>query len=81
MMARGRVWVRDADPRYVRPIPVRVGPTDGAFSEVQSDKLSDGTELVTGEIRSDTPAAASPGGNPFVPQMPRRGGGGGGGGR
>jgi HlyD family secretion protein len=79
VMTRGRVWVRDADPRYVRPIRVRVGPTDGAFSEVQSDKLSDGTELVTGEIRPDAPAPSA-GGNPFVPQMPRRGGPGGGGG-
>lgn len=77
----GRVWVRDADPRYVRPIRVRVGPTDGAFSEVQSKDLTDGTELVTGEIHPDAgTGAAGPGGNPFVPQMPRRGGGGGGGG-
>jgi len=78
---RGRVWVRDTDPHFVRPIRVRVGPTDGAFSEVQSDKLSDGMELVTGEIRPDAPAASSGApGNPFVPQMPRRGPGGGGGG-
>jgi HlyD family secretion protein len=77
LMTRGRVWVRDTDPRYVRPIRVRLGPTDGAFSEVQSDKLNDGTELVTGEIRSDAPTGgggAAPG-NPFVPQIPRRGGG------
>jgi len=57
------------------------GRLTGAFSEVQSDKLSDGMELVTGEIRPDAPAASSGApGNPFVPQMPRRGPGGGGGG-
>jgi HlyD family secretion protein len=76
---RGRVWVRDTDPRYVRPVRVRVGPTDGAFSQVQSDKLNDGTELVTGEVRPDAGlAGGGTPGNPFVPQMPRRGAGGGG---
>ena len=54
----GRVWVRDADPRYVRPIRVRVGPSAGDESEIRGDALSDGMGLVVGDLRADGPTPA-----------------------
>jgi hypothetical protein len=71
---RGRVWVRDADSRYVRPIRVKVGPTDDSFTMVESKDLKDGMELVTGTARTEaaTSGASSGGASPFVPQMPKR---------
>jgi len=60
----GTVWVRDGE--YVRPIAVRTGITDGTNTEVQSDKLPEGEEVVVGEERAQ---AAAGGSNPFTPQF------------
>ena len=76
---KGTVWVPDGN--YVRPVRVRVGISDGTMTEVQNDKLAEGTEVVLAE---GSPAgrggAGSRGGNaanstnsnPFVPQFPTR---------
>jgi HlyD family secretion protein len=53
-MALGRVWVRDADPRYVRPIRVRIGASAGDESEIRGDELSGGMELVIGDFGAET---------------------------
>ncbi len=61
----GTVWVRDG--AFVRPVAVRTGVSDGSATEIQSDALNDGMEVVVGEM------AASNGGdqttNPFTPQF------------
>jgi HlyD family secretion protein len=84
----GTLWVQDGT--YVRPIHVRLGITDGVFTEILGDQVKEGTTLVTGEtnptiVTGPTPGGGSTGagGNPFLPQMPQggRGGGRGGGGR
>ena len=76
----GTLWLKDGI--YVKPMRVRIGLTDGTNTEIEGNDLSEGTEVVMGEI--DTSAAASGAAkNPFIPQFGnrRRGGAGGGGGR
>ena len=75
----GKVWVKDGE--FVRPVVVRAGLTDGTNTEVQSDALKEGAEVVTGEVLA-VAAGANQQTNPFAPP-PMRGGqrGGGGGGR
>ena len=61
----GMVWIQDGT--YVRPIVVKVGPSDGAMTEVQSDRLSEGTEVVLSEAVRGTASAQTV--NPFTPQV------------
>ena len=62
-MRRATLWVRDG--KYLRPVRVRAGVTDGTITEVVGDELTDGTEVVTGEIKNEIGAAANT--NPFGP--------------
>jgi HlyD family secretion protein len=74
---RGTVWVQDG--KFVRPIRVQAGLSDGTMTEVQSDKLPEGTEVVIsqsvssghGGSAADTTSAGT-NTNPFIPQMPGR---------
>ena len=69
--ARGIVWVKDG--AYVRPIVLRVGLSDGTYTEVLSSrqtKLEEGTQIVTGELHPDEVATGAT--NPFVPQFGQR---------
>jgi len=68
--ARGTVWVLDGD--YVRPVPVKVGLTDGTNTEVESAKLSDGQEVVVG-VQTAAAAGAQDTRNPFAPSFRPRG--------
>jgi len=64
---QGLLWAQDG--KYVRPIKVRIGPTDGTMTEVQGEELREGQEVVVAEQRqmtSDTTAS------PFTPQTMRR---------
>ncbi len=72
---RGTVWVQDGT--FVKPIRVKIGPTDSVNTAVLSDELKDGDVVVTGEIHSDT-SSSDDAKNPFMPQFPRGGPGGGG---
>ena len=52
----------------VRPLSVTVGLSDGSMTEVQSDNLSEGTEIVVGEaIRGASSSTETT--NPFTPQV------------
>ncbi|MFO1431667.1 MAG: efflux RND transporter periplasmic adaptor subunit [Candidatus Competibacteraceae bacterium] len=66
---RGTVWVPEET--TIKPIPVQVGLSDGAFTEVQSEALKEGTPVIVGEQQ----AAASSSGytSPFAPQFGRGG--------
>jgi HlyD family secretion protein len=80
----GTVWLQAGN--GVRPLRVRLGLTDGAMTEVLSDNLTEGMQVVTGEQRSDVVEAPSGPASPFMPSFPARRGsaareGGGGGGR
>ena len=64
---RGRVWVEDGG--HVRPIEVRIGASDGAFTEISGLEVREGMSVVIGQSRA---AAADAGANPFVPKFPTR---------
>jgi HlyD family secretion protein len=75
---RGRVWLIVND-KELKPVAVRLGISDGTFTELLSTELQDGTELATGAtgLAASTrqqPAANS--GNPLMPggRGPGRGG-------
>jgi len=69
----GRVWIY-VD-KQIKPVNVRLGITDGTFTELISNDLQPGMqELVTGVTGGTTTRAGAAGtGNPF--QQPQRGGG------
>jgi hypothetical protein len=69
------------DGKYVKPLRVRTGLTDGINTEVISDELKEGTEVVTAEGRPEV--SSDDARNPFAPNFRggRGGRGGGGGGR
>ncbi len=71
--AQPRVWVlREGAPTA---ITVRAGLSDGTFTEVITDELKEGDEVIVGEV-SASAAASGATTNPFAPQIFRGGGGG-----
>jgi HlyD family secretion protein len=73
----GTLWAKAGN--YVRPVPVRLGLTDGTWTEVQGEGLTKGEVVVTGVISVEAAAEESANeANPFIPQIGRRGGPGGG---
>jgi len=62
----GVVWLRDG--KFVRPLEVKLGASDGENTAVVSNTLREGQEVVTGE--NETAEAGTQ--NPFVPQIRRR---------
>jgi HlyD family secretion protein len=65
------IWVPQGS--FVRPIAVKAGASDGTMTEVESDELTEGLDVVLGEQQSATPGTGSSGTtNPFVPQFRRR---------
>ncbi len=63
----GTIWIRDG--RYVRPLDVKLGTSDGTRTAVSADALREGAEVVTSEtVRSAEASQRSP----FLPQMIRR---------
>jgi HlyD family secretion protein len=67
----GTLWA--ADGIYVRPVPVKLGLTDGTWTQVQGENLTKGTVVVTGILSAEAAADESaPGANPFVPQIGQR---------
>lgn len=74
--ASGIVWTPEGD--SVRPCPVAIGTTDGAVTEIESEKIREGMPVVIGETSSnasDRQATSSP----FAPQFSTKSGGKGGG--
>jgi HlyD family secretion protein len=65
-MTRGKIWVQDGN--FVRPIPIRVGITDGTSTEIQGDQIQEGMTIVTGENTKAADSAAMD--NPFAPKNP-----------
>ncbi|MCL5281921.1 MAG: efflux RND transporter periplasmic adaptor subunit [Planctomycetes bacterium] len=68
-MTRGTIWTPEG--KYVRPISVQVGQSDGSMTEVQGAGVTDGLEVVMGVQAKATAQADST--NPFAPRFPRRG--------
>jgi len=63
----GVLWI--AEGKYVRPVRVRAGLSDGVMTAVEGEKLSEGMPVVIGlQTKSETREDA---GNPFTPQFMR----------
>ncbi|HON06777.1 MAG TPA: efflux RND transporter periplasmic adaptor subunit, partial [Verrucomicrobiota bacterium] len=68
-LREGVVWVEKNG--FVEPVKVLVGITDGAFTEIQSDGLSEGTRVVVGEQINGASTSAQSTTSPFLPRMSR----------
>jgi HlyD family secretion protein len=69
---RGILWVQQN--KFLEPIRVNTGLSDGMMTEVQGDKLKEGMEVVLGQQSQATGPAGTA--NPFIPQFGRSRGGG-----
>jgi HlyD family secretion protein len=67
--SRGTIWTEQG--KFVRPLRVNTGLTDGAFTEVEGSGLTEGLLVVVGEGTRESEAAASADRNPFAPQIGR----------
>jgi HlyD family secretion protein len=65
---RGTLWIEAGD--FVRPLTVRVGPSDGAVTEVEGDGVAEGIVVRIGDARPD-PDRTAAGASPFTPQFNR----------
>jgi HlyD family secretion protein len=63
---RGTVWLPEGS--YVKPVKVQLGPTDGSATEVQSQDLHEGMQVVVGEQQKEEQGPESTG-SPFTPQI------------
>ncbi len=70
--SEGVLWIQDGS--YVKPVNVKLGPTDGTKTEVLGDEIKEGMNVITGQQQQKTSDNAGTT-NPFVPQI-RRGSGG-----
>ncbi|MBN2108510.1 MAG: hypothetical protein JW832_13880, partial [Deltaproteobacteria bacterium] len=59
----GYVWVQDG--RFVKPVKVGIGSTDGAMTEVHGEEVQEGLEIILGEQRQESGDNAK---SPFMPQ-------------
>lgn len=75
--SQGRVWV--FVDHQLKPVSVRLGITDGTFTELISTDMQEGSEVVTGISGvGSTRTTAAAAGNPILGQQQGRGGPGGG---
>jgi HlyD family secretion protein len=65
----GLVWVPQG--KFVRPIRVTTGLTDGMFTEVEGRNLTEGLVVVIGEPTRETESSPITEANPFTPQIGR----------
>jgi HlyD family secretion protein len=64
--SHGTVWVVQGD--TVRPINVHVGLTDGLWTEVSGDGLTEGLQVITDEGKRESEGNRSEGTSPLIPQ-------------
>ena len=67
--ARGTIWVEQG--KFVRPIRVKSGLTDGTLTEVEGNDLTEGLRVVIGEATQETADGPSAERSPFTPQVGR----------
>ncbi len=70
-VSTGRLWLFDGV--ALQPMQVRLGITDGSFSELLNGDIASGAELVTGVTLGDEGPGRPAGGgairSPLIPQM------------
>jgi HlyD family secretion protein len=64
-LAQGSLWVPEGG--YVKPVKVRLGPTDGSMTEIDGPNVEEGMQVVVGEKQKETEGEAA--GSPFAPQL------------
>ena len=69
---RGTLWVQRE--KFLVPLRVKAGLSDGMMTEVQGEKLKEGMDVVLGQQAQAAGAAGTA--NPFIPQFGRGRGGG-----
>jgi HlyD family secretion protein len=68
----GILWVQQG--KFLAPVRVKAGLSDGMMTEVQGDRLKEGMEVVLGQqVQAAGPSGTA---NPFIPQFGRARGGG-----
>jgi len=65
---RGVIWLTQG--KYVKPVKVSLGLSDGSLTEVQNPELKEGMQVVVGEQSKEEAAASAA--SPFTPQLFRR---------
>ena len=70
--SRSTVYTWNEATKDLKPINVRLGVTDGSFSELLSGELKVGDQLVTGVVIPASQQRPNTTGNPFAPQGPGR---------
>ena len=63
----GTLWLKSG--RFVRPLQVKIGPSDGANTAITSDELREGQLVVTGESAGSAQAEVK---SPFLPKTIKR---------
>ncbi|MBF0459530.1 MAG: efflux RND transporter periplasmic adaptor subunit [Nitrospirae bacterium] len=66
---RGTIWTVQG--KFVRPVHVNVGMTDGVITEVEGKDLAEGLQVVAGEMTAESKVSPGAEQNPFAPQMTR----------
>jgi len=69
VQAQGTIWVPEG--RFVRPVHVKVGLTDGTVTEVEGKDVSEGLPAVVGVAPAEAKTAPAGEQNPFTPQLGR----------
>jgi HlyD family secretion protein len=69
LQERGTLWVEQD--KFVRPVHVNIGLTDGILTEVEGKYLTEGLQVVVGEARGETAGGPSADRSPFTPQLGR----------
>lgn len=67
--ARGTIWVGQG--KFIRPVRVKIGLTNGTLTEVEGNGLTEGLRVVVGEATREEAVGPSTERSPFTPQMGR----------
>lgn len=70
--SRATIWVEQG--KFVRPVYVKVGLTDGQFTEVEGNDLTEGLRAVVGETARESASGSGTDRSPLMPQPLGRGG-------
>lgn len=64
------IWIEKNG--FVEPVKVLAGLTDGAFTEIQGDGITEGMKVVTGEQIKNSGNVAGGTSSPFIPRIARQ---------
>lgn len=67
----GTIWVQQGE--FAKPIEVQAGTSDGSMTEIQSDQIKEGTQVITGVEERNEVQKPSQESSPFMPKLFRGG--------